>query len=105
MLKKSLITAVILGAIVASAGANSEEKVEKAKRFRAPQPELVLDAPRTTCEADANEAQDASSSTNILGQQNSSQLEELGATYAYSYSYTPRRRCYVCSYICIVVYC
>lgn len=92
MLKKSLLTAVILGAIVAAAGAQSEE-VEKAKRFQKPKPEFVLDSPRAACGANATETQSKAALGSFLEQQNSSQLEELGA---YSSKNFRVRRCYAC---------
>ena len=91
MLKKSLLTAVILGALVVAAGAQGgetlEERVEKAKRFQKPQPAFVLDAPEAQCDANATEASQLSSKadTNILEQQNASQLDELGFRPRYCY--------------------
>ncbi len=95
MLKKNLITAAILGAMVAAAGAESEEKVEKAKRFQEPQPEFVLDAPRAACGANATETQNKAVLGSFLEQRTSSQLEELGA---YSVTNFRVRRCYACGW-------
>ena len=90
MLKKSLLTAVILGAIVAAAGAQSEET----KRFQKPQPALVLETPQAECTVNATKAQDMMSDTNILEQQNSAQLEELGATTSVWDSFSSSARYY-----------
>ena len=104
MLKKSLLTAVILGAIVAAAGAQSEET----KRFQKPQPALVLETPQAECTVNATEAQDMMSDTNILEQQNSAQREQLGGTalvcgsFSNSARYRRQRHCWFTSfgYIC-----
>ena len=93
MLKKSLLTAVILGAMVAAAGAQCEEKIENAKRFQNPQPELVLNA----CETNATPAQASAALASLVEQQNSAQLEELGSSPSFSTA-RYRRYCFYVSY-------
>ena len=121
MLKGSLLTAVILAAVAASAGAQNDEKgaeakpvqqqpaaespegVEKAQRFRSPQLEPTLLAPQS-CQAPTKITADKLDLARLSQAQGSSaQLEELGAGYTWTPTYRycccriwPYARCFYC---------
>jgi len=107
MLKKSALTAAILAAFVAIAGAHSGETTEDVNHFQKPFPELMLEAPPATCGANAIEARSEAAFERLLEQQTSSQLEESEATSTYAWSWGSRsRQCIMCSaWVCYPVAC
>ena len=99
MFKRSLLTAAILGALVAAAGAHSEGEVERARALRTPQLELPLEASPAACWAGAAETQSEAVLESLL-EQTSPQLEESETPKAYAWSWRSvrPRRCIMCTY-------
>jgi hypothetical protein len=106
MLKRSLLAVAILGAFVATAGANTEGEADKAQRSEKPQLELVLDAPPAACGADPVEVRSEAWFESLLEQQNATRLEEgeAGSLYARRWG-GGSSWCLVCTYYCWWVRC
>ena len=103
MFKRSLLTAAILGAFVAAAGAHSEGEAEKAKDLQTPQLEFVFEAAPAACGVDGSEAQSEAWFDSLLEQQTSSQLEESQVAWG---RFRGPRLCIMCyAWVCYTVPC
>lgn len=93
MLKQSVLTAVILGGLAVSAGAEGEVKIEETKQMEAVQAEFVFEAPEATCQTVAAEGQDVVLDMILQEEQNASRVDDVEVAYRGSLSY-----CWICTF-------
>lgn len=95
MLKKSLLTAAILGVMVTTAGAASEQKIDNAQQIQPAAFELALDSQSAGCEANTTEAGFPTTWTSSLELQTSTQIG--GQSTANGLSLWGGGRCMMCT--------
>jgi hypothetical protein len=103
MLKRSLLAVAILGAFVATAGANTEGVAEKVQPTEKPQLELVLDVPEATCGATKSDILSQADLQKLLERYSSAQLEKQEVAWG---RIRGPRLCIMCSaWVCYTVPC